>query len=240
MKRAWRRHRLPVTRAVSPMIASILLTAITIAAGVVLWTFRIQTPSTGVQVEYVAEGDQTEPAWGDPTDCSNTTIYASCDALPAFFIVFTEHTPEDLLLTQLDFTLQCNKTSLVNGTFTAMEVVPGSGSNPGTGSPALGKCGTWKPSSSGTTATYFNRLAYFQQIDTGAKTLHDGDIFVVYEHPLATFCDRSGYCPDDDYHGAPPWCFTTPTACDIVLSYTGTPARVIATIPLLEIGTQGE
>ena len=104
-------------RAVSPIISSILLTGITIAAGVVLWTFRVQTPSAGVQVEYVAEGDQTEPAWGDPTDCSNTSIYAACDGLPAFFLIFTSHAPESILLSQLDFDLRCNKTSLLNGTF---------------------------------------------------------------------------------------------------------------------------
>jgi flagellin-like protein len=230
----WRRA--PQRRAVTPIIASCLLTAITVAAGVVLWTFHIQTPSSGVQVEYVAEGGQTEPAWGDPTDCSNQTIYASCDGLPAFFIVFTAHAPDDLLLTDLDFSLLCNKTSLVNGTFQEMEVIPGSGSNPGSGSPALGSCGSWKPSTNGNQATYFNRLTYFQQIKPQAKVLQDGDIFVVYQHPLATFCDRSGNCPDDDYHGAPPWCFTVPGACTIVLSYTGTPSSVLADIPMLEIG----
>jgi len=240
MRTAWRRHRPHGLRAVSPIIASVLLTGITIASGVVLWTFRVQTPQSGVTVEYVAEGDQSEPAWGDPTDCSNSTIYAACDSIPAFFIIFTTHAPENLLLSQLQFEIQCNKSSLVNGSFASMEVVPGSGANPGSGSPALGKCGSWKPSTNGNQATYFNRLAYFQQLVRGSKVLHDGDIFVVYEHPLATFCDRSGNCPDDDYHGAPPWCFKTPGACTILLRYTGSPSTLIAAIPMLEIGTSGE
>jgi flagellin-like protein len=234
LSRRWRRPSGP--RAVTPIIASVLLTAITVAAGVVLWTLKIQTPSAGVQVEYVAEGGQTEPAWGDPTDCSNTTIYAACDALPAFFIIFTAHTPNTLLLSQLVFTLICNKTSLLNGTFAHLEVVPGSGSNPGSGAPALGTCGAWHPGHNGNTATYFNRLAYFQQINTQATVLLNGDVFVVYQHPLSTFCDRNDNCPDDDYHGAPPWCFTNPGDCTIVLSYTGNPATVVATIPMLEIG----
>lgn len=220
----------------SPIIASILLIGITVAAGVVLWTLRIQTPQGGVDVEYFAEGGETEPAWGDPTDCSNETIYASCDGIPAFFIVFTAHSPDKLLLSNLDFEIKCNGTSLVNGTFAAMEVIPGSGNNPSSGSPALGKCGTWKPSASGNQATYFNRLAFFDQIDPHATVLENGDIFVVYQHPLATFCDRNGNCPDDDYHGAPPWCFTVSAACTITITYTASPYSVIATIPMLEIG----
>ena len=233
-----RRFHRASRRAVTPIIGAILLTGITICAGVVLWSLRIQTPSGGVQVEYVAQGGQTEPAWGDPTDCTNSTIYAACDGLPAFFIVFTAHTPETLLLTNLVFTMTCNKTSLLNGTFARLEVIPGTGANPGVGSPALGKCGNWKPATNGNTATYFNRLAYFQQIDPHAAVLHDGDIFVVYQHPLANFCDRHGYCPDDDYHGAPPWCFTVQSACTITLSYTGSPSAILAVIPMLEIGAQ--
>lgn len=213
---------------------------ITVAAGVILWTFKIQTPTSGVQVEYVAEGDQSEPAWGDPTDCSNSTIYATCDSLPAFFLIFTEHAPSSILLSQLNFDFRCNKSSLLNGSFNQLEVIPGSGSNPVAGSPSLGKCGSWKPSTNGNQATYFNRLAYFQQINVNSKVLHDGDIFVVYEHPLLNFCDRSNKCPDDDYHGAPPWCFTVPGACTIEIAFTGTPATLIANIPLLEIGTSGE
>ncbi len=233
----WRRRRLSGLRAVSPIIAALLLTAITIACGVVLWSLRIHTPTVGVQIDYVAEGDQTEPAWGDPTDCSNDTIYASCDGLPAFFIVFTAHSPQNIPLVDLDFEMLCNHTSLLNGTFAAMEVIPGTGANPGTGAPALGQCGTWHPSKSGTTATYFNRLAYFEQIVPGTTVLHDGDIFVVYEHPLANFCDRNGNCPDDDYHGAPPWCFTSQSAdCEIQIAYTGNPATIVAVIPIIDIG----
>jgi len=223
-------------RAVSPVIAAILLTGMTVAAGVVLWTFKIQTPQGSVSVEYVAEGGQSEPAWGDPTDCNSTGIYASCNALPAFFIIFTAHSPESLLLTDLTFGINCNQTSLLAGTFAAMKVVPGTGANPGSGAPKLGNCGSWSPSPHGTTATYFNRLAYFQQIFTGSAVLKNGDIFVVYEHPLANFCDRSGHCPDDDYHGAPPWCFTVPGACTITIAYTGQPRTQVAIIPITTIG----
>jgi len=36
----------------------------------------------------------------------------------------------------------------------------------------------------------------------------------------------------DDYHGAPPWCFTSQGACTIYLTYTGTPETVLAAIPV--------
>jgi hypothetical protein len=237
MEPRWRGPRTRNRRGVTPIIASILLSGLTICAGVVLWTFQIHTPAVGAQVEYVAEGGQTSPAWGDPTDCTNTSIYATCDGLPSFFIIFTAHTPSDLLLSHLQFDMRCNKTSLVNGSFERMEVIPGTGANPGAGSPALGKCGNWTPSSSGSTATYFNRLAYFQQINVNARVLNNGDIFVVYEHPPSDFCDRNAHCPDDDYHGAPPWCFTVPGACTILLEYTGNPSAIVANIPMLEIGS---
>jgi len=36
----------------------------------------------------------------------------------------------------------------------------------------------------------------------------------------------------DDYHGAPPWCFTSQGACTIYLTYTGSPSTVLAKIPV--------
>ncbi|HYA70218.1 MAG TPA: archaellin/type IV pilin N-terminal domain-containing protein [Thermoplasmata archaeon] len=39
----------------------------------------------------------------------------------------------------------------------------------------------------------------------------------------------------DDYHGAPPWCFLTLTACTIYLIYTGYPYTVLATIPVYSL-----
>lgn len=235
----WHRRRRARFRAVSPILATVLLIGITLAAGVILWSFRVQTPVPGIHVEYIAEGDQSEPAWGDPTDCTNQTIYAHCDNLPAFFLIFTSHTPSAIPLVDLNFRMVCNGTNLVNGSFAQMEVVPGSGSNPVNSSPTLGKCNTWKPSTNGAQSTFFNRLAYFQQIDAPSTVLHDGDIFVVYEHPLTTWCDRSNRCPDDDYHGAPPWCFTSFNACTIDITFTGYPTTLIASIPLLDIGTVG-
>jgi hypothetical protein len=39
----------------------------------------------------------------------------------------------------------------------------------------------------------------------------------------------------DDYHGAPPWCFTSMNACTIELRYMGYPSTVLAKIPVFEL-----
>lgn len=219
----------------SNIIAVVLILALTVTAGVILWAYRPPLPPTPVSLQYEAIGDQSEPAWGDPTDCGgNTGINASCITLPSFFLVVTSHTPSALVLTAVTLDFRCNGTSLVNGSLASLEVVPGTGANPSAGSPKLGTCGTWSPNPHGNQATFFNRLLYFQQLSVGAPILSDGDQIVVYEHPAANFCDNShpANCPDDDYHGAPPWCFTVPDACTIYLTYTEHPVTLIATIPV--------
>jgi hypothetical protein len=40
---------------------------------------------------------------------------------------------------------------------------------------------------------------------------------------------------NDDYHGAPPWCFLTPSACTIYITYTGDPQTTLAEIPVYEL-----
>ena len=231
-RQLWRQRS---RRANANSIGVTLILGITVASGVVLWAYRPPLPPSPVSIQYIAIGDQSEPAWGDPTDCSNSTIYASCDNLPAFFIVFASHSPTNIPLTAINIDLRCNGTSLVNGSLAQLEVIPGTGANPGVGSPALGKCGTWKPSSFGNTATYFNRLLYFQQVTAGYPSVKDGDQLVVYVHVGSDFCDRSNHCSDDDYHGAPPWCFTTANACTLYISYTQKPPALIATIPIAEL-----
>jgi flagellin-like protein len=57
------------TRGVSNIIATILLVAITIVAGVFLWTFQINTPSQAPIIEFSIRSGTSNPVWGDPTDC---------------------------------------------------------------------------------------------------------------------------------------------------------------------------
>ncbi len=75
----WRRRS---RSGVSDIIAVILLTAMTITAGVIVWYFVIPTPTVQPTIKYTAIAGATYPAWGDPTDCwpnlaNNWTYYLS-------------------------------------------------------------------------------------------------------------------------------------------------------------------
>src|SRR5208282_1929343 len=64
--RRWRRRR---SRGVSEILATVLLVAITIIAGVILWTFHVYTPPQSPTVSFSIPGGGSNPVWGDPTDC---------------------------------------------------------------------------------------------------------------------------------------------------------------------------
>jgi flagellin-like protein len=115
----------------------------------------------------------------------------------------------------------------------------------------------------------YNRLAMFIPLQQGVTVLENGDTFLLYIHnggwPLDFYCIgiqagifggnkvdcplwHSGASPSqyaypvmdaDDYHGAPPWCFTSPGACTIYLAYTGTPSALLATIPVYSLAPAG-
>jgi flagellin-like protein len=239
--RRFRRRRPSGTRAVASVIAVVLLVAITVVLVGVLATFRFNLPTQAPQIWYAAEGNESEQAWGDPTDCTNTTIYAACNPLPAIFVSITSYTPSFIPLDQLELYFYCNGTDLLNGSLADFEVVPGSGANPGSSAPVIHNCGSWDwGTGQGTNGKDFNRLLYYQQRTPGLPGVESGDILVVYSHPKLNFCDRSGNCPDDDYHGAPLWCFTTPNACTIYLDYLqGTQESLIFTIQLFQLSGVG-
>jgi hypothetical protein len=60
-----RRRRAGVTN----ILATIFLVALTVVAGIILWTFRINTPGIGPQVNFAIRSGTSNPVWGDPTDC---------------------------------------------------------------------------------------------------------------------------------------------------------------------------
>ncbi len=150
-------------------------------------------------------------------------------------------------------------TVLVQGTLASMVWFPGSTSSPAPNAPHLGYCGGFHAGGFGGGAfgTYYNRLALFVPISQGVSVLQSGDTFLLYIHnggwPLDYACVTSGQpwgfdpsiCPNgviggplldvDDYHGAPPWCFTNPAACTIYVTYTGTPSTLLATIPVYSL-----
>ncbi|HEV2317235.1 MAG TPA: archaellin/type IV pilin N-terminal domain-containing protein [Thermoplasmata archaeon] len=178
-----RRLRRPATRGVSPIIGGILLVGLTIVAGTVLWGFRVQFPSTPVQIWYETESPVPSEAYADGSDCHNVGSGANatqvCDGLTAIEIVVTSFQPSYLALSSLQLYFSCDGSTYLSGTLAAMEWNPGStgtiGGGPGSGVPSLGTCGSYVPPRAA-----FNRFMFFQAIDPGATGLQAGDRFVIF------------------------------------------------------------
>ncbi len=252
-RRRWRRSG---RRAVSPIIGTILMLAITIVAGTILWTFRIYTPPASPTITFLIRSGGSNPVWGDGTDCSPCTgAKATYSLMNTTQIIVATHSPAVISLSDIDLTFVCSNastggptTTLLSGTLANMTWIPGttgsSGSAPA-GSPLLGYCATLKVGGyGGSDDTAYNRLCLFVPINSDeTAVLENGDTFILYIHKGDYPLDYSGDCangvtgqtpcPDgDDYHGAPPWCFTTVGACTIYLTYVGNPSTLLATIPV--------
>ncbi|HKN07587.1 MAG TPA: archaellin/type IV pilin N-terminal domain-containing protein, partial [Thermoplasmata archaeon] len=66
LRRHWHRSR---RRGVAEIIGAVLLVALTLVAGVLLWTFHIYTAPVPPTVNFVIRSGGSNPVWGDPTDC---------------------------------------------------------------------------------------------------------------------------------------------------------------------------
>ncbi len=234
--KTYRRSR----RGVSGIIATILLVAITIAAGVALWTFRIVSlPYAPPTFTYVAQGGVPEPVYGDGTDCSGggfgDTGNQVCLTLPATLLIISSHDPEDIPLTNLFFDMTCNGTTYLSASFASIEWVPGENAAPGAGAPELGSCGTFLPP-----RAYFDRLAFFDQATPGATSLEVGDMIVIYDKTF--YCDDNGVVTscDEDFHGFPPWCISGGANCQLRIQYETPDENVtVANIPMTDFSAVG-
>ena len=287
--RSWRRPRL---RGVSEIVGTILLLGLTIAAGVILWSFRIDPAQSPPQVSFSIRSGGANPVWGDPTDCQPWgtwhyplrssqwgtwetewlnqcypyNIYTNAPQLPTgnFSLLNTSQlivsgvSATNIPLADINFEFVCHNstatggtTILVQGSLAAMSWFPGQSIAPSVSNPpTLGYCGNFDASNFGGGAfgTLYNRLGIFVPISGNSSTLQAGDTFILYIHnggwpidyecadPYLYGCGPSIPSSDaDDYHGAPPWCFTSETACSIELSYTGNPATLLASIPVYSL-----
>ncbi|HXW66690.1 MAG TPA: archaellin/type IV pilin N-terminal domain-containing protein [Thermoplasmata archaeon] len=244
-RRRWRRAG---PRGVAAIIATILLVAMTLTAGVVLWTFRITTPPAYPAVNFVLRTGGSNPVWGDPTD---TPPHGGYSLMNTSQIIVSTYSPNVILLSQITLTFICdnassggNITTLVTGTLAQMTWFPGLTSDPPAGAPELGWCASFHAGGYGGGAfgTAYNRLGMFIPITGDNTTLAAGDTYLLYIHnggyPLDYDDCKMGVtqCLDsDDYHGAPPWCFTDPGACTIYLQYTGSPSTLLASIPVYSL-----
>ncbi|MCL4324194.1 MAG: hypothetical protein M1144_01855 [Candidatus Thermoplasmatota archaeon] len=219
MRRVLRR-RLRLRRAVTPIIATILLLALTIvAAGVLYASLTLNLPPQATNLYYSVGTPFQEPAYGDGSDCTlnKTTGQEMCQSIPAVRILITGTVPSNGIPTSsVTFVFQCNGTTYLRGTLQAITWVPGSSSPVPSTAPQLGMCGSFVPPKAS-----FNRLAFFQQLTPGSPVIHVGDSIVFFVGTIPG---------DDDFHGAPSWCFTSgDSACTIILIG---PSGPVATIPI--------
>ena len=247
--RSWRRGRRGRARGVAELIGAILLVALTITAGVILWTFRINTSPAPPAVNFVVKTGGANPVWGDPTDING----GHYSLLNTSQVIVQSLSPLNVPTSDVTLTFLCNGaygqagpgqggkgagdniTILIQGTLASMTWYPGFGSYPTSG-PKLGWCANFNAGGYGGGAfgVFFNRLGLFDPIQKGSTVLRAGDTFILYVHSGCTPLDN-GHCDGDDYHGAPPWCFTNPGACTILLTYTGNPSETLATIDVTSL-----
>ena len=245
----WRLRRRSRRRGVAEILGAILLVALTITAGIILWSFRINTPPAPPSVTLAFKTGGSNPVWGDPTDYNG----GEYSLLNTSQIIIQSTSPTNIPSTDVQLTFLCNGvygqagpnqggigpgnnlTVLIQGSLASMTWYPGYGTYPTSG-PKLGWCANFNAGGygGGSFGVFFNRLGLFDPIRHGATVLGAGDTFILYIHSGCTPLDH-GHCDTDDYHGAPPWCFTDPGACTIVLSYTGNPATILATISLTSL-----
>lgn len=228
-------------RGVSPVIATIFLVAITVVAGIALWTFRPTLPSQPVTLTYLARDGGGEPTWGDGSDCKNvmdpTTHQTTqtCLVLPTIDVILTGASLSYLPLSELTFIFECNGTQYLTAPLTTMEWVPGTAATVGGNAPQLGHCGSYVPP-----AAAWNRLAFFEQVTAGDAAWEAGDHIVLYAHtfepPNCPSPGPNGKC-DDDFHGAPEWCYTVTGACSLLLVYNGQPPGLALRLSLYGLST---
>ncbi len=234
------------SRAVIPIIANVLLVEMVVAAGSILFAFRPALPPQPSAIYYQAETGPGEPTWGDGSDCKTVNGVQSCAVLPSLDIILTASSPPNVLVSSLYFYLFCNGTVYLSGTLSQITWTPGAAQPaapltspapplpPGASTPQLGHCGTYTPP-----AAAFNRLVYFHQLVPGAATVQTGDMIVLYTHTFEPpNCPNPQYkngvlvACDDDFHGAPTWCYDVQGACNIDLIYGGPPTVSLLQIPL--------
>ncbi|HYA10887.1 MAG TPA: archaellin/type IV pilin N-terminal domain-containing protein [Thermoplasmata archaeon] len=168
-------------------------------------------------------------AWWDECENSDNGTYNLMDAARIVITGVSQSIP----LADLQFKFLCTnqtprytQTVLVQGNISDMEWVPGGSQNLSAKAPTLGTCATYDPRGSGANSVYYNRLGFFDPLNTNVQVLTPGMTLVIYIHTPDSILEAPNPLepqstwnqPDaDDYHGAPLWCFTVPGSCTVEL-----------------------
>jgi hypothetical protein len=184
-------------------------------------------------------------AWDTQCENDNDGQYNLMNATQ----IFITSVSQPILLSAIQFRFVCQNetptpktTVLVQGMLDKMEWVPGSNVTLPSSAPELGTCGTYDPRGSGANSVYYNRLGFFDPLDTKTPELTAGMSIILYVHTADSVLEApspiepssSWGQPDaDDYHGAPVWCFTDPGSCTLQLVDTSwTTSVVVLSVPL--------
>lgn len=140
--RRYRRWHRASRRGISEIIGAIFLIALTVVAGMILWSFRIYTPPTAPTVSVVIRSGGSNPVWGDPTDCQpwgynlsryplfgtalddwesawddqcENTVTGNFSFLNTTEFIVSAHSPSSISLSDIEFTFVCNNASDLGG-----------------------------------------------------------------------------------------------------------------------------
>ena len=169
-------------------------------------------------------------AWWDDCEYGDNGTYNLMDAARIVITGVSQPIP----LSQITFQFVCTNTTptyqqtyLVQGILGDMEWVPGGSQNLSANAPYLGVCASYDPSANnGANSVYYNRLGFFDPLNTNVQVLTPGMSIVIYIHtPNSIYEAPNPLEPQsawnvadaDDYHGAPLWCFTVPGSCTVQL-----------------------
>jgi hypothetical protein len=185
-------------------------------------------------------------AW--TTDCD--TVYNGTYNLMNATQIFITQVSQPIPLADIEFKFICTNTTpaettiLVQGQLDDMEWVPGGSQNLSANAPTLGTCINYDPRGSGANSVYYNRLGFFDPLNTQTPELLPGMSLVLYVHTANSILEAPnplepqstwGVADADDYHGAPIWCFTNPGSCTIELIDTAwSYPVVIMSVPVFE------
>ncbi len=185
-------------------------------------------------------------AWWDDCEYGSSGTYRNMNVTAIQIVDVSQTIP----LADLEFQFVCTnktpsyvQTNFVEGPLDAMEWEPGTNENLSSSAPTLGDCATSHPNGNGANSVYYNRLGYFDPLfDYHLTYLAPGQTIYIYVHtpdsvleapnPIEAV-DKWNVSDGDDYHGAPPWCFTVPGACTVNLIDTAwNPAIIVLSVPL--------
>lgn len=234
MRRVQRRLR-SKRRGISPVIATILLLAITIILVATLYYFikvPLSPPPPVVQLSdvYNATNVVVYGEGNNPGSSNCPGASATCTTAGSIFVVAQVQGTVDVALVTVQFV--CEGAVVMSGSLTSIEspqTTAIGAHNLNTLCPA--QVGLPGPSCIGYPASSGGQLGdmvYFLPLSATIGGMQSGSELVVY----SSICSHQIGTAGSFYYGAPQECSIVNSGCSIQLIYTGQPTALLATIPI--------